>query len=618
MSARMSARMIEPPNLARSIACCAAAWAAAACTTAPRQYTLHVNLADASKTVLCTHDTEKDRIPVAAGAAPAGEAEQCPRFGNQPLSSPASLTIKLEQAAAEVKYDLRIAQASREASRADVTALLTRFTSNLTNLIRKSSDGDPADPESTAGKLVEKAATALRDKVPAAAARLTRSTSAKEEEAEEEEEDDDDTRTPVQRLRGYVDEKARALIPAATVRKQAKQISDTNAPTQRLPPPRDLELTGDDLAYLAGLGITADKAADFVIDWCKAESFAPEAKANRYAALRDTQPAAPDIAKLLDLDRKEVVSILVKRDSLGVIQERLEKLNREAADWDAASPAARTFYLMRLGDLLASDLATCATNLGFLAARAPDKQAELEKTAASLDQLSRAAATWSRAYLDAFGPLLRDAAVVVETTIALAEAKLSSTLTLEPGSLEVGVGRTDDQGKREEMATYKVRVKGIERVAILVGPSLSICSWGCFDAVEEVVDQPTAPGGTARRTLQVSKSSLDFTLATALHVTMLSRNDLGIGAILGYPVGAAEQTSTNILVGVGVRHASGVELAAGIHALRARRLKDGYRDPIDLSIDGNQGLTPESVTTNRVEVGLFVLIAFAPSIFNSK
>ena len=132
-------------------------------------------------------------------------------------------------------------------------------------------------------------------------------------------------------------------------------------------------------------------------------------------------------------------------------------------------------------------------------------------------------------------------------------------------------------------------------------------SWGCFDTIEEYSE-----GGG--RKLITDRDQDDVSWATALHITIAASSRHGIGAVLGYPIGTPDATSDNILVGLGYRHRSGLEVAAGVHAFHATALRTAYRTPIDLTAPGNEALTVDAVTETELRAGAFILIGFAPDL----
>jgi hypothetical protein len=122
---------------------------------------------------------------------------------------------------------------------------------------------------------------------------------------------------------------------------------------------------------------------------------------------------------------------------------------------------------------------------------------------------------------------------------------------------------------------------------------------------------------TALPVIDRSRSVLDLSVVTALHATIYSWEHWGVGAILGYPVGTPRDTRFNFVLGGGLRHDSGVEFAIGVSGMLSKELKPGYELPLDLQTHGYENLTPDAVTHDVPQLGVFVLIGFAPSVFNS-
>jgi hypothetical protein len=577
-----------------------------------RQYTLRVNLKDQSETALCSRKVEEGKAAAAGTQLPAAT---CEAFAGQPLSTPATLTIKLENPAVDHKYDLRIDQFSREASAADVKKTFeeaARRMGAIAGMLAKDTDAE---------KLVTKAAAAVLDRVPDLAAAVV---------AKARPDGADVPRTPLRAEPRsltrplYYDAATRKLRSAAQSRATwtvLHPLSDTHAPATPIPPPRDRAFDDADLAYLATQGVTVDQVADFTVDWCSASSFQRPDLAAQDAMLVAGTPDVAAASSGLAITGKDVAAILVARTPATLIGDRLEALRKEGESWTTASPAAQAFYLMRLGRTVSANLAACRGNVAFLAAKAsPATQAKLTAASAELASLEVGARAYADAFDKVFGPVLREGLVLTEQIIQLQPGEASSTVTLEPGRLQLGVGEIDGTGKRTEVASYKLKVRGIEHFALLVGPALTGCTWGCFDKVDMIAKQPTAEGGAVTSVIEKSTSKkYDFSFVTALHVTLVSRDDLGLGVVLGYPLGSASGTSWNVLVGLGLRYASGFELAAGIHGFSTRVLKSAYDDgkPLVLGQAGNESLTVDGVTEDRPQLGAFVMFGFAPDIFSS-
>jgi hypothetical protein len=574
----------------------------AACTPKATQYTLRVDLSDQTNTQLCRRATDTDVKP---GASP---APTCQPFGGQALAAPGTLTVKLEHASPQGQYDLRVSQFSREANPADAKKILENVVERVADLANKIGDSHGIQIVSDAAKQVEARAPdiagAVVDKLggppPAPPPRPA----------------------PDKIFKAlYFDVSAKKLKPAADSR--TGKVKFTNEPAVP-PPPRAYQLGAEDVTFLANAGVSADQLGEFVIDWCTPDSFQATADAPRYAALA-TAPQPDAVRKALDVSAQDVAKILLAQGNAEVVQARINALIIEGNDWDKASAAAKMFATMRLGKDLTSELKHCQDNLAYLGPKvSAAERAKLAAVAADpkFATLSAQALTYAKAFDDVFGPLLQDAFVEAQKALQLAGPDMSTTLTLEPGSLDLGVGQTDGAGKRTELASYRVPVRGIERLALLLGPTLTYCSWGCFDRVEEVAQQPATAGAPVHTVLDVSTHKHDFALATALHITFwrfaIGDSDFGLGGVLGYPLGSAQGTSSNVLIGLGLRHSSGIEISAGLHAFSSRVLKSAYKTPIDLSLNGNQGLTIDSVTEDTPQWALFVLIGFAPDVFSGS
>ncbi|HSN29034.1 MAG TPA: hypothetical protein VLT45_22255 [Kofleriaceae bacterium] len=568
-----------------------------ACTPKATQYTLKVNLADQSATELCAREVDDD--------SGSGSDAPCKPFAAQALTTPATLTVKLQHPSPQLQYDLRVSQFTREANPSDAQAILTTVIQRASALaaLAGAKDGNT---------FVVNAATKVADAAPKIASTAVDALATKPSAVP--------PTPPATVFDKYLDTSAKKLHTAAEMRKGVLTLENEPVPSA---PPRAYVFDDADLAYLAQYGVTPDQAADFVIEWCTADSFQKAADAELYKALAD-KPNPEAVSGVLALSAKDVASILLAKGDMAVVKDRIEKLLDEAKTWTTASAGAKSFAAMRLGKTLTNELQHCQQNIAFLESKVSDaERSKLDALAKNTDvaALTANALKQSAAFDSVFGPLFQKALVETEKTVQLANADASTTITLEPGRLEMGVGQTDSAGKRTEIASYKVDVRGVERLAILIGPTLSYCSWHCFEHVDSLVSQPGDTGGPGRTVLTLSDPKHDFSLATALHITVLrfsyKDHDFGLGGVFGYPLGSPKTTSSNFLVGLGLRHGSGFELSAGVHAFSSRVLKAGYKTPIDLTLDGNQGLTADSVSEDTPEVAFFVMIGFAPDVFSS-
>jgi hypothetical protein len=578
------------------------------CAPIARQYTLRVDLSDQSNTQLCHRDAGQNAKKIPGSREQRLADEECEVFAAQSLSTPGTLTVQLQHPSPQAKYDLRVSQFTREANPSDAQKILA-------TVIERAAEIGKLISKDHGGEVVANAATSVQGKAPEIAAAVVSNLSdgggdaPKPKRAE----------PSVIFAPPYVDAKKR-LLPAKDSR--GSVLSSLNAPAAPLPPPRAYKLNDADLEFLSASGVTADQLADFAIDWCSAESFQAEADAKLYAML-DTQPQVDELKQVLQIDGKDVAAMLLARSSLEPLQTRINNLLVEGRNWDKASPAARTFAALRVATSLISSLRHCQENIAFLQTKVSvNERAKLEALAGagSFTKLAKNALKYAEAFEAMFGALLQKAFVETEKVVQLASADSSTTITLEPGRIELGVGQTDAAGKRTEAASYKVQARGVERLAILLGPAFTYCNWGCFDRVDQVVVQadPMNASSVVHTEIRKLYHTHDFALATALHVTFYRFSDFGLGGVLGYPIGAARGTSSNILVGVGLRHSSGLELSLGLHAFSSRVLKSAYEgQALDLTKDGNQGLTIDSVTEDAPQWAGFLMIGFAPDVFST-
>lgn len=580
----------------------------ASCTPVAKQYTLKVDLADQSNTQLCHRETNKEATKVGNKLEKVLPEEDCEAFGAQALSTPGTLTIKLQHPTQAVQYDIRVSQFSREANASDAKRILS-------NVIQRAMEVaqllDLAG--GTRGKqIVVEAAQSAADKAPEVAEAIVGKLGAPAAPLIE--------RAPPKDVFGKPYFDGKKLATAAEAR--GKVVGITNAPP-RSPPPRSYKLGDADLKFLLEAGVTADQLGDFVIEWCTADSFKSASDKDRYDALATT-PQPDDVRDTLAIEGKDIAAMLLARSTKDLLADRINKLIVESNKWDTASAAAKTFATMRLGTTLMSDLAHCEENVAFLETKVSD--AERTKLAAvvvadAFVKLRANAQKYAQAFDATFAPLFQDAIEETEKFVKVAGTDMATTITLDPGRLELGVGETDAAGKRTEVVTYKVQTRGVERLAILLGPALTYCTWGCFDRVDQVAVQPENMGDPVYSELQKTKHTHDFSLATALHVTFwrfaIDSADFGLGGVFGYPIGSAKGTSSNFLVGLGLRHSSGIELSIGLHAFASRVLKSSYPERIDLREPGNQGLTIDSVTEDAAQWAGFLMIGFAPDVFSA-
>jgi hypothetical protein len=579
---------------------------AVACTPKAKQYTLRVDLADQTNTQLCSRETDTN---AKNGTLP---DPKCRAFGGQALTAPATLTVSLQNPSPDAHYDLRISQFSREANPSDAQKILATVIQHAAELAQQIA-------KEHGEQLLSDAATKVASKAPdvakAVVGRLSSTTNNPLPPRAE----------PAKIFKPiYFDPAAKKLKTAAESRSITPPVASihTNAP-QPLPPPRTYQLGDADVAFLAAAGVSADQLGDFVIEWCAPTSFQATADAARYTALA-TAPQPDGVRTALDINAKDIAQILLAKGNADVVMKRIQALIDEGKDWDKASSAAKTFATMTLGKTLASDLRNCQDNIAFLASKVTaNVRTKLEQLASNsaFVALNTNAQKYAGAFDEVFGPLFQDAFVETEHVVKLASTAASTTLSVEPGRLEIGVGQTDANGKRTDLSSYKVQVRGIERLAILLGPVATYCSWGCFDRIQQIAQQPAMAGDPVRPVLDQAKHTHDFSLATALHVTFwqfsLCSADFGLGGVLGYPIGSANGTSSNVLVGLGLRHSSGIELSVGLHAFSARVLKSAYKTPIDLTVEGNQGLSIDSVTEDAPQWAAFAMIGFAPDVFSA-
>jgi hypothetical protein len=559
-------------------------------TAVPTAYTLKVNVSSHAKSKLCSQ-------------TPDDETATCEQWAVQPLTTPGTLTVELEEGGPNDKFDLRVAQFSREASQEDARKILQEVASRITTLI------ETAATQLGAGDGRGKAVTdtiiaQIRDRLPDSAARIAKALTDKQAIVP--------PRLPTSELfKDYLADGAAAgtkrfKTKAEILAQFAGELApEVNAPAQPEPPPRSAILTADDLAVLASQGLNTAAVAAFIDTWCDPTSFqsSDSAIVAQYSALSSVAPELDAVRHALKLSPREVAAAILERGEAkgDPIAAAMEKLLAEAPDWSVPVSqygVAHRFKLMRLGTTLGQYMEACKANYTLVGKALPAGFATLETDAAK----------HAKAFRDIVGPVYVTAITSIETILPLLDKTSFTTLTLEPGKLELGVGRLLEGGGRTEFATYKVQVSGIERLAVFAGPIFTFClsSWHCYDEIHEGTFEN-------RRYLVKDSEWRDFGLATGLHVTLRSGNRFGIGAIIGYPIGAPNATSANVLAGFGLRHASGVELAIGIHAYRLQALRNPYRTPID--VNDMSSMTVDTVTAPEVRASGFIMLGFAPDIF---
>jgi hypothetical protein len=566
----------------------------AGCAGPPRQYTLRVDVADQGKTQLCERQAD----------GKVADEPTCAPFGAQGLHTPSTLTVKLDNQAQGAKYDLRVAQFSREASKSDAQAIAAEVTRRVATFV-----GAAAGTTTRVGELLGEAAERVKAEAPRIAAVVATKLGAVDAPAP--------ARPP--REPGALFKIKDGKLPSAADLRANGELTPLNAPGNPPPFPRAITIDGADLKALP-VTVTIDQVAAAVAEWCTADSFVQTKDKARWAAVYKALEAAPDASAVrakLAPKLDDIVQYLASAGGVDPLASVIEPLIDAGERWAAAhgdagaAAAARELYLMRLGKTVQSSLRHCDENISVL--KAAGAKTDLDAPAKSVTALRAAATRYAAAFDEVFGPVLQRTIVAAERTIDLSFG--STTITLEPGQLELGVGVTPTGGQRAEVATYKVKTNGIERLAVLVAPTATLCSWGCFDHFEQVARRQG--DGMVRSVIDRSGESYDLSLVTALHVTMYSWEHWGLGAVVGYPIGTQRDTRANFVVGAGVRHESGVELAIGVHGMLSKQLKAGYDAPLDLTTAGYENLTPDVVTRDVPRLGVFVLIGFAPSVLNA-
>lgn len=591
---------------------------------AATQYALHVHPKDPARNELCYRQVTEQAVPAVttngatdgnktAGAKNAPDARapgtgatndwSCGAAAAQPLHVPSTMAVYLHDVKSGDEYDLRVSEFSREASPEQVKALFSQVLTRAANLAKLSASGKAG---SAFDDLLERAAGQVSDRAPEIAAAIT------------------DTLSPVGDGPARPDNQTiflRHLKPGGGFVAAASfttGLTVTREPSFGRAPPRFVEFTPSVLAYLHDTGADDTAIARHVLDWCDGASFDAAPLASK-KWLDVFAPANLDVPKLmarLDVTASDIAAFLLGKKDRSLFQERtgalLDQINGK--DFAAATIEARSFYAMVWAHNIRKDAATCQRNLQIATEQVSDAtlRASLDAARTSLTKLTDAAQPFDDTFAQ-FAPAFEAALATVNVRTLQDGSYSFGVMTLHPGTIDLGIGSVAKGGTRTEVASYKFPIKGIERLAVFVGPVATGCLWGCMDHVVE----STTPGvGTemAARKLVRESTSYDFGLGTALHITANSWIDWGLGAVVGYPFSAPAGSSNNILTGLGLRHSSGLELVAGIHWFQIGVPKVQEGQEIDLSDPGNAALTVDDVSTQKVQIGAFLMLGFAPGV----
>lgn len=596
---------------------------------AATQYALHVHPQDPAQNELCYRQVSDESVPATVAKKPkqakqakpadataddrapgtgATNAWSCGAAAAQPLHVPSTMTVYLHDVKSGDEYDLRVSEFSREASPEQVKALFAQVLTRAANLAKLSGSGKAG---SAFADILDTAATQVSERAPEIAAALA------------------DRLVPAADATARPTDDAifaRHLKPGGGLLAASSFTTDltpTREPNIGRPPPRLIEFTPGVLDYLRGKGADDAAIARHVVDWCDGASFdnAPIASKKWPEVFA---PANLDVAKLmarLDVTSTDIATYLLGEKDKSLFLERtgalLDEITKEG--FSPASLEARTFYAMVWAHNIRKDATRCQRNLQIATERVTDAtlRAALEAARASLTKLTDAARPFDEGFAQ-FAPAFEAALATVNTRTLLDGSFSFGVMTLHPGTIDLGVGTVAKGGSRTEVASYKFPIKGIERLAVFVGPVATGCLWGCMDRVVESTKPQLDMATPASRRLVAESTSYDFGLGTALHITTTSWIDWGLGAVVGYPFSAPAGSSNNILTGLGLRHSSGLELVAGLHwfQIGVPNVPDGQSEfqPIDLGLPGNAALTVDDVSTQKVQVGAFLMLGFAPGV----
>ena len=595
---------------------------------AATQYALHVHPKDPARNELCYRQVTEQAVPAVTtnGATDSNKADgankapaarppgtgatndwSCGAAAAQPLHVPSTMAVYLHDVESGDEYDLRVSEFSREASPEQVKALFAQVLTRAMNLAKLSASGKAG---SAFDDLLERAAGQVSDRAPEIAAAITdKLTLAGDGPARP-----DNQKIFLRHLKpggGFV--AAASFTTGLTV---------TREPSFGRAPPRFIEFTPSVLGYLHDTGADDTAIARHVLDWCDAASF-DAAPLTSKKWLDVFAPANLDVPKLmarLDVTAADIAAFLLGKKDRSLFQERtgalLDQINGK--DFAAATIEARSFYAMVWAHNIRKDAASCQRNLQIAIEQVSDAtlRASLDAARTSLTKLTDAAQPFDDTFAQ-FAPAFEAALATVNVRTLQDGSYSFGVMTLHPGTIDLGVGSVAKGGTRTEVASYKFPIKGIERLAVFVGPVATGCMWGCMD---HVVESTTPAVGTqmAARKLVRESTSYDFGLGTALHITANSWIDWGLGAVVGYPFSAPAGSSNNILTGLGLRHSSGLELVAGIHwfQIGVPKVPEGQTEfqPIDLGLPSNAALTVDDVSTQKVQVGAFLMLGFAPGV----
>ena len=598
------------------------------CTTT-KQYTLKIDGKTPSETQLCTVTSD-------------GESE-CKKYTNEALESPAALGISVQNPEAEGNYRLRVQQTPMGGPEQDPAAIVAGVLERFGDFAKAyaGTNKAPGEPDAKGDQKIKGALAKVLEQV--GTAQGERVTAAIQE-----------------RINKIVGKAPAVKRPSATDLEGSYQFYLGTDPTQTphiakpdktdplilnqlanpYPPPRLFELDNQDVAELAKLTVKDPELgiATLVLEACKLDSFGPEPYDDAGTPLLDyfkkKRPTKEALVGFLDIKATSLDDLLrtVKSTGRASLLERVKTLrnagNAKVAarlrgdKAEALTPAEEMVVSLYDANRAYRDAGHCLTNAAFvgkLAAAKPGntnlgnvaKQVAAE--APKLTQLRDATAPYEDVFYGVIDSVIERVVVAIEEGLRKDNNVQFSTVSLQPGPLQVTLTHEKSAGDAKQIADYAIDVERNPLFAISIGPALSFCR-KCFRHVtEQVVSDPA--GG--KRLLVLQTENIDYTNAILLHVGLLRRGWFAGGITLGYPVSDTSERARAAMLGISARHRIGVALSAGAMVFWGQRLKDAYAKSgtIDTSEPGLSSLTTDSVVDTGPEAAFFINLGVTSDLF---
>ncbi len=613
---------------------------ATACRLLPplpaRQHILRIHASNPGSHQLCIReakdgDEDKD-----------SQDSDCQPFAGQYLDAPGTFTVVIDGAQPGDSFSLSVDQFKTEASHTAVKELVAKFRerfnsvqSNLTGAEAREVTDTSSDPDGSS-----QAAAGESDTDSSSGGRQEARPSSAEIFGPHLHPALDGQQRPVNKL----------MTPTEWKDKVKQETPDTwptnptgwlafNEPSTPLPPPRSFAISQSDINYLQGKGLDVAAVRQHIVDWCSIDGFqSPENWNIDWQEAYDTAKLKShweDPKKLLDQFNITIeVLTAVLNETLtqkaAFSAYRRSTIQVQAGNYARMPDLEKALFLAYLAPALAQRVDNCLKNVKFaLAPITPAGEAspvEPEEEIKGTLSLAQSGLETLRAALRAPLAMHTELANRLETARqrtkppASAEGFAFKTISLQPGRLLIGVSKKSAETETQ-LASLDVPVRGTEWLHVTAGPVVFGCLW-CHRFVENTEPVTTDREGrptatTTRRVINKRPTHFDASLAIGLHVSLprLRRRSFAGGIFLGSPLSEPTGTSHNVLAGIGLRIRPYIELAAGAHLFRARRLVRGVTTPIDLSLPGNEAVTVDMVTTERYNASIFLYVGISQELF---